>query len=62
MRAAGDRLVGHHGDGHAEALLELGEVGALLVEDVEGDFGPGPDGEVVGRALEELLLERAEHV
>ena len=62
VRAVGQRLVGHHGDGHAEALLEFREVGALLVEDVERDLGPRPDREVVGRALEELLLERAQHM
>ena len=35
--AVGDGLVGHDRDGQAEAVLELGEMGALLVEDVERD-------------------------
>ena len=46
---AADLGVGIDGDGDAEALLELAQMRALLVEDVERDLGPRADDQIVGR-------------
>ena len=48
MGAVGDRLVGKDADRQAEALLELGEVRALLVQDVEGHLRAGAHHEMMG--------------
>src|SRR5262249_40578280 len=52
--------VGSDHDDDAEALLQGPQVGALVVEQVERDLGARAHGEIVGGALEQHLLERAQ--
>ena len=50
-----------HGDDDAVAALHVGDEGALVVEDVEGDVGGRHGGERAARVAQELVLERAQH-
>ena len=59
---AADLLVGIDGEGDLEALLESAQMGALVVEHIERDLGPRADDQVVGRALEQRLLDRAQQL
>src|SRR5262249_40937752 len=57
---AGNAGVGGDHDGHLEALLERPQVRPLLIEQIKRDLRARAHDDVVGRALEQRLLERAE--
>ena len=57
---AADLLVGVDGEHDLESLLEPAQMRALVVEHIERDLGPRADDEIVGRALEQHLLDRAQ--
>src|SRR5690606_38025201 len=58
----GERLVPADRGTDVEPGLELAQVHALLVEDVERDLGPRLDHHVVSGALEQRLFDRAQDV
>ena len=62
MAAAEDGVVCQDGDGNAEAALQITQMQALLVEDIERDLGAGSHREIVAGALDERVLERAQHM
>ena len=49
-------------DGDAVAALDLGQLGALAVEDVDGDLGRNAQQQVRGAGLDGLFLKRTQHV
>ena len=57
---AADGRVGIDRDGDLEAFLERAQMRALVVEQIERDLGAGAHDEIVGRALEQHLLDRAQ--
>ena len=59
---AADGRIGVDQDDDAEALLQRAQVGALLVEQIERDLGARAHHEIVGRALEQHFLERAQQL
>src|SRR6185437_7860786 len=59
---AGQRVVRLDGDRDPEPALEVAQIGALLVEDVERDRGAGAHRDIVGRALDQGVLEHAQHM
>ena len=59
---AGQRIVRLDRDGDAEAAFEIAQMRALLVEDVERDGRAGAHRHVVRGALDQRVLEHAQHV
>ena len=59
---AAHRGVGIDRDGDAEALLEVAQMRALVVEHVEGDLGARAHDEIVGGALQQRFLEHAQEL
>jgi hypothetical protein len=53
-------VAGLHGDDDAVPALHVGDEGALVVEDVEGDVGGRHGRERAARVAQELVLERAQ--
>ena len=54
--------VGDHGKRHLEAVFEIAQMAALVVEDVKRNVGPGAHHEIVGRALHQYFLEAAQQL
>ena len=59
---ARERVVRGHGDMDAEAQLQRLKMRALLVEDVERDDGAGAQRHIMRGALEQRLLQHAQHM
>src|SRR5262249_39529762 len=59
---AGDRRVGIDRDGDAKPRLQVAQVRALVVEHVKRHVGARTDHEVVGRALDQHLFQRAQEL
>ena len=57
---ADDFGIGRHRDGNAEAFFQCAQVAAFLVEHIERDFGAGAHDQIVGCALEQRFLDRAQ--
>src|SRR5262245_50496297 len=59
---AGDRRVSRHRNGDAEPLLQRTQVGTLVVEHVERDFGPRAHNEIVRRAFDQHFLDSTQQL
>src|SRR5487761_2619160 len=59
---AGYRRVGDHRKGYLEAVLEVAQMAALVIENVKRDIGSGPHHEIVGRALHQYFLKAAQQL
>src|SRR6202030_3460443 len=54
--------IGDHGKRDLEAVFEIAQVAALVIEDVKRNIGPGAHHEVVGRALHQYFLKAAQEL
>src|SRR5208337_5401370 len=59
---ARQRIVRFNCDRDAEPPLEVAQVGALLIEDIERDGGARANDDVVRRTLDQRVLKRSQHV
>src|SRR6202043_4018882 len=60
LRAHG--RVGDDGKRHLEAVFEIAQMAALVIEDVKRNVSPGAHHEIVGRALHQDFLETAQQL
>ena len=54
--------IGDHGERYLEAVFQIAQMAALVVEDIERHVGSGAHHEIVGRALHQDFLEAAQQL
>ena len=59
---AADGGVGDHSKRHLEAVFEIAQMTAFVIEDIQRDVGAGAHHEIVGRALHQYFLEPAQQL
>src|SRR6204780_4234654 len=57
-----ERIVGVDGDDNSKTLFQRPQMRALVIENVERDVATGARDEIMRGALDQLLLQRAEHL
>ena len=59
---AADGRIGDHRQRDLEAVFEVAQMAALVVEHIERDVGPGAHHEIVGRALHQYFFKPAQQL